>query len=43
MIKVKRRETMNILEAKNISRVYGQKNLFTALHKTNLEIKQGNF
>lgn len=43
MIKVKRRETMNILEAKNISRVYGQKNLFTALHKTNLEIKQGTF
>lgn len=34
---------MNILEAKNISRVYGQKNLFTALHKTNLEIKQGTF
>ena len=43
MIKVRRRETMNILEAKNISRVYGQKNLFTALHKTNLEIKQGTF
>lgn len=43
MIKVKRRETMNILEAKNISRVYGQNNLFTALHKTNLEIKQGTF
>ena len=34
---------MNILEAKNISRVYGQNNLFTALHKTNLEIKQGTF